>query len=94
MFYCKYDEPTVFTYLLPCSGSCTDEPEEVTFHKTPLPVDQDQLTFDSQQRQQPSLDDLDVTPEKEGIILYSYSILDHQSAVKQRILTNVFDICR
>ncbi|XP_033503413.2 ciliogenesis and planar polarity effector 1 isoform X1 [Epinephelus lanceolatus] len=51
-------------------GSSTDEPEELTFHRTPLPNDQDQLTFDAQQRQsssqQPSLDDLDVTPEKEG----------------------------
>ncbi|XP_051268723.1 ciliogenesis and planar polarity effector 1 isoform X1 [Dicentrarchus labrax] len=48
----------------------TDEPEELTFHRTPLPNDQDQLIFDAQQRQsslqQPSLDDLDVTPEKEG----------------------------
>ncbi|XP_070707145.1 ciliogenesis and planar polarity effector 1 [Pempheris klunzingeri] len=48
-------------------GSCTDEPEDRTFHRTPLP--DDPLTFDAQQRQsssqQPSLDDLDVTPEKE-----------------------------
>lgn len=55
----------------PCSGSCTDEPEELTFHRTPLP--NDELTFDAQQRQsssqQPSLDDLDVTPEKEGMVL-------------------------
>ncbi|XP_078126837.1 ciliogenesis and planar polarity effector 1 isoform X7 [Sander vitreus] len=51
-------------------GSHTDEPKELTFHRTPLPNDQDHLTFDAQQRQsssqQPSLDDLDVTPEKEG----------------------------
>ncbi|XP_034751796.1 ciliogenesis and planar polarity effector 1 isoform X2 [Etheostoma cragini] len=51
-------------------GSHTNEPEELTFHRTPLPNDQDQMTFDAQQRQsssqQPSLDDLDVTPEKEG----------------------------
>ncbi|XP_051794635.1 ciliogenesis and planar polarity effector 1 isoform X2 [Acanthochromis polyacanthus] len=51
-------------------ASCTDEPEELTFQRTPLPSDQHQLTFDSLQRQsssqQPSLDDLDVTSEKEG----------------------------
>ncbi|XP_023135531.2 ciliogenesis and planar polarity effector 1 isoform X2 [Amphiprion ocellaris] len=51
-------------------ASCTDEPEELTFQRTPFPSDQHQLTFDSQQRQsssqQPSLDDLDVTSEKEG----------------------------
>ncbi|XP_008284693.1 uncharacterized protein C5orf42 [Stegastes partitus] len=53
-------------------GSCTDEPEELTFNRTPLPTDQQlsQLTLDSQQRQSSSqqapLDDLDVTPEKEG----------------------------
>ncbi|KAG8010704.1 Protein JBTS17 [Nibea albiflora] len=51
-------------------GSHTDEPEELIFVRTPLPYDQDQLIFDAQQRQsssqQPSLDDLDVTPEKEG----------------------------
>ncbi|KAI3362297.1 hypothetical protein L3Q82_012605 [Scortum barcoo] len=51
-------------------GTCTDEPEELTFHRTPLSNDQDQLIFDTQQRQassqQPCLDDLDVTPEKEG----------------------------
>ncbi|XP_059214508.1 ciliogenesis and planar polarity effector 1 [Centropristis striata] len=51
-------------------GSHTDEPEELTFHRTPLPVDQDQQTFHAEQKQsssqQPSLDDLDVTPEKEG----------------------------
>ncbi|GAA6217096.1 uncharacterized protein C5orf42 homolog [Lates japonicus] len=47
-----------------------EEPEELTFHRTPLPNDQDQLTLDAQRRQshsqQLSLDDLDVTPEKEG----------------------------
>ncbi|XP_044029035.1 ciliogenesis and planar polarity effector 1 isoform X2 [Siniperca chuatsi] len=46
------------------------EPEELTCHRTPISNDQDQLIFDAQQRQsgsqQPSLDDLDVTPEKEG----------------------------
>ncbi|XP_068429824.1 ciliogenesis and planar polarity effector 1 isoform X2 [Clinocottus analis] len=51
-------------------GFCTDEPEEQTCHRTPLPDDQDQLTSDAQQRQssskQPSQKDLDVTPEKEG----------------------------
>ncbi|XP_027137955.1 ciliogenesis and planar polarity effector 1 isoform X4 [Larimichthys crocea] len=51
-------------------GSRTDEPEELIFLRTPLPYDQDQLIFDAQQRQsgsqQSSLDDLDVTPEKEG----------------------------
>uniref|UniRef100_A0A8C4H2B9 Protein JBTS17 n=1 Tax=Dicentrarchus labrax TaxID=13489 RepID=A0A8C4H2B9_DICLA len=61
----------------------TDEPEELTFHRTPLPNDQDQLIFDAQQRQsslqQPSLDDLDVTPEKEGMILRV--ILDDQSVL-------------
>ncbi|KAM7392880.1 hypothetical protein PAMA_007814 [Pampus argenteus] len=50
-------------------GSHTDEPEELAFHRTPLPNDQDQLTFDTQMRPssslQPSLGDLDVTPEKE-----------------------------
>ncbi|XP_037609215.1 ciliogenesis and planar polarity effector 1 isoform X4 [Sebastes umbrosus] len=52
------------------SISRTDEPEELKFHRTPLPNDQDQLPFDAQQRQsssqQLSLHDLDVTPEKEG----------------------------
>ncbi|KAM9338429.1 ciliogenesis and planar polarity effector 1 [Symphorus nematophorus] len=52
------------------NGSHTDEPEELTFHRTPLSNDPDQLTSDSQQRQSSSqqlcLDDLDVTPEKEG----------------------------
>ncbi|XP_042251450.1 ciliogenesis and planar polarity effector 1 isoform X3 [Thunnus maccoyii] len=52
------------------SISRTDEPEELTFHRTPLPNDQDQLTFDTQMKlsssPQPSLGDLDVTPEKEG----------------------------
>ncbi|XP_040012827.1 ciliogenesis and planar polarity effector 1 [Xiphias gladius] len=47
----------------------TDEPEELTCHRMALPNEQDQLTFDAQQRksssQKPSLDDLDVTPEKE-----------------------------
>ncbi|KAM7368998.1 hypothetical protein PAMP_013298 [Pampus punctatissimus] len=51
-------------------GSHTDEPEELTFHRTPLFNDQDQLIFDTQMRPssslQPSLGDLDVTPEKEG----------------------------
>nr|XP_020474269.1 protein JBTS17 isoform X2 [Monopterus albus] len=51
-------------------ASHTDEPEELTFHRTPVPNAQDQLTFDNRMRQsssqQPSLDDLDVTPEKEG----------------------------
>lgn len=60
-------------YLFPSSGSRTDEPEELTFHRAPLSNDQDHLIFDTQQRpsssQQPSLDDLDVTPEKEGMIL-------------------------
>ncbi|XP_040914910.1 ciliogenesis and planar polarity effector 1 [Toxotes jaculatrix] len=49
-------------------GSYTDEPEELTCHRRP--DEQDQLTCDAQQRQfssqNPSLDDLDVTPEKEG----------------------------
>ncbi|XP_034403492.1 ciliogenesis and planar polarity effector 1 [Cyclopterus lumpus] len=51
-------------------GSCSDEPEEQTSHRTPLPDDQHQLTSDAQQRhsssKEPSHDDLDVTPEKEG----------------------------
>ncbi|XP_028274109.1 ciliogenesis and planar polarity effector 1 isoform X3 [Parambassis ranga] len=47
-------------------GTCTDEPEELTFHRTPLSVDQDQQTYDAEQRQSISLGDLDVTPEKEG----------------------------
>nr|XP_046231509.1 ciliogenesis and planar polarity effector 1 isoform X2 [Scatophagus argus] len=50
--------------------SHTDEPDELTFLRTPLPSDHDQLSFDAQQRQssspQLSLHDLDVTPEKEG----------------------------
>ncbi|CAK6959484.1 ciliogenesis and planar polarity effector 1 [Scomber scombrus] len=48
--------------------SHTDEPEELTFHRTPLP--NDQLSVDTQMRPssslQLSLGDLDVTPEKEG----------------------------
>lgn len=63
----------MFICLFSCSGSRTDEPEELTFHRTPLSNDQDQLTLDAQRRQshsqQLSLDDLDVTPEKEGMIL-------------------------
>ncbi|XP_071321560.1 ciliogenesis and planar polarity effector 1 [Trachinotus anak] len=51
-------------------GSFTDYPEELTCHRTPPPNVQDQLTFEAQQRcsssQKLSLDDLDVTPEKEG----------------------------
>ncbi|XP_045922847.1 ciliogenesis and planar polarity effector 1 isoform X1 [Micropterus dolomieu] len=51
-------------------GSHTDEPEELTCHRTPFSNDQDPLIFDAQQRQSSSqqlcLDDLDVTPEKEG----------------------------
>ncbi|XP_047185530.1 ciliogenesis and planar polarity effector 1 isoform X1 [Scophthalmus maximus] len=51
-------------------GSCTDEPVELSCHRVPLPNNQDQPTSDAQQRQsspqKPSLDDLDVTPEKEG----------------------------
>lgn len=62
---------TVFIcYFSPCSGSHTDEPEDLTFLRTPLLNEQDQKTFDAQLRQSspkpPSLDDLDVTPEKEG----------------------------
>lgn len=57
-------------YFSPCSGSHTDEPEDLTFLRTPLLNEQDQKTFDAQLRQSspkpPSLDDLDVTPEKEG----------------------------
>ncbi|KAM6975927.1 LOW QUALITY PROTEIN: ciliogenesis and planar polarity effector 1 [Tautogolabrus adspersus] len=49
-------------------GSGTDEPEEL--HRGPLPKDQEELSFDAQQRmsssQQLCLYDLDVTPEKEG----------------------------
>ncbi|XP_060918031.1 ciliogenesis and planar polarity effector 1 [Labrus mixtus] len=51
-------------------GSGTDEPEELVFHSMPLPNDQEERSFDAQQRlsssQQLCLDDLDVTPEKEG----------------------------
>uniref|UniRef100_UPI003AAFEDE3 ciliogenesis and planar polarity effector 1 n=1 Tax=Centroberyx gerrardi TaxID=166262 RepID=UPI003AAFEDE3 len=50
-------------------GSHTDEPEVGTFQKTPL-HNEDQVTFNSEMRapssQQPSLDESDVTPEKEG----------------------------
>ncbi|XP_030599039.1 ciliogenesis and planar polarity effector 1 isoform X3 [Archocentrus centrarchus] len=50
-------------------GSQTDEPEDLTNQKSPLPSVQNQLTFDAQQRPstplQPSFDDLDVTPEKD-----------------------------
>lgn len=59
--------------LFPCSGSCTDDPEELACHRTPPPNDQDQLTSGAQQKpsssQKLSLDDLDVTPEKEGMII-------------------------
>ncbi|XP_031711728.1 ciliogenesis and planar polarity effector 1 isoform X1 [Anarrhichthys ocellatus] len=49
------------------TGSHTDEPEEQASHRTPFSNDQDQLTSDAQQgSQQPSHEDLDVTPEKEG----------------------------
>ncbi|XP_072227956.1 ciliogenesis and planar polarity effector 1 [Leuresthes tenuis] len=51
-------------------ASCTDEAEEHTFQGTNLPADQMNSTSDSQQRhassQQLCVDDLDVTPEKEG----------------------------
>ncbi|XP_069569860.1 ciliogenesis and planar polarity effector 1 isoform X2 [Brachyistius frenatus] len=52
------------------SISRTDEPEELTFHRTPLLTDEHQPISGAQQRQsssqQLSLADLDVTPEKEG----------------------------
>lgn len=60
-------------YVFLCSSSPTDEPEELTFLTTPLLNDQDQLTLDAGQRQSSSqqlcLHDLDVTTEKEGMIL-------------------------
>ncbi|XP_026029615.1 ciliogenesis and planar polarity effector 1 isoform X4 [Astatotilapia calliptera] len=50
-------------------GSHIDEPEELKSHQSPLPAVQNQLTFDAPHRPsspiQPSLDDLDVTPEKD-----------------------------
>lgn len=61
------------SYFLPCSGSHIDEPEELKSHQSPLPAVQNQLTFDAPHRPsspiQPSLDDLDVTPEKDCMTL-------------------------
>lgn len=61
--------PVSRSYFLPCSGSHIDEPEELKSHQSPLPAVQNQLTFDVPHRPsspiQPSLDDLDVTPEKD-----------------------------
>ncbi|CAJ1070587.1 ciliogenesis and planar polarity effector 1 isoform X1 [Xyrichtys novacula] len=52
-------------------GSQTHEPGEVAFQRTPQSHDQEELTFDAQQRlcspQQLCLDDLDVSPEKEEV---------------------------
>lgn len=49
-----------------------DEPEEPTFQRMPLPSDELQLNSDPQQErvspQQQSFGDLDVTPEKEGML--------------------------
>lgn len=59
-----------YIYFFACSGSHTDELPKLWTH---LPSNPDQLAFDAQMRQthsqRLSLDDLDVTPEKEGIIL-------------------------
>ncbi|XP_074546537.1 ciliogenesis and planar polarity effector 1 isoform X2 [Halichoeres trimaculatus] len=48
----------------------TDKEEELGFHHTSLPNNPTELTFDAEQRsptsQQLCLDDLDITPEKEG----------------------------
>lgn len=62
--------------MFACSGSCTDEQEELRIHRTSLPSNQDQLTVDTQMcvtsvtsLQQPCFDDLDDTPEKDGTML-------------------------
>ncbi|XP_032394686.1 ciliogenesis and planar polarity effector 1 isoform X3 [Etheostoma spectabile] len=72
-------------------GSHTNEPEELTFHRTPHPNDQDQLTFDAQQRQsssqQPSLDELDVTPEKEVGKSSDSEGLEVSSSVSKRTIS-------
>ncbi|KAK2819157.1 hypothetical protein Q5P01_024718 [Channa striata] len=51
-------------------GSPANEPEELTFQRTHFHTNQDQQTFEIpislSRSQQPCLDDLDVTPEKEG----------------------------
>ncbi|XP_054468861.1 ciliogenesis and planar polarity effector 1 [Anoplopoma fimbria] len=74
-------------------GSHTDEPAEQTFHSTPFSNDQDQLTFDAQQRQsssqQPSHDDLDVTPEKEGKISDSEGLEVSSSVSNGNISANI-----
>ncbi|XP_076614742.1 ciliogenesis and planar polarity effector 1 [Chaetodon auriga] len=73
--------------------SHTDEPEELMFHRTPLPHDEDHLTFDALQKQsssqQPSLDDLDVTPEKEGKNSDSDGFEVSSSVSDENILGNV-----
>lgn len=65
-----------YVFLVSCSGSHTHEPEKLTFPRMALPSNQDQLAVNAQMRQShsqpPSLHDLDVTPEKEGILLLSY----------------------
>ncbi|XP_073334518.1 ciliogenesis and planar polarity effector 1 [Pagrus major] len=75
------------------NGSRTDEPEELTFLRTPLPNDQYQLTFDAQMRQSspqpPSLDDLDVTPEKEGKSSASEGLEESSSASNGNISENI-----
>lgn len=65
--------------LFSCSGTCTDEPEELTFHRTPLSVDQDQQTYDAQQRQSISLGDLGVTLEKAGMTYWVIKVAVRQT---------------
>ncbi|XP_061731707.1 ciliogenesis and planar polarity effector 1 isoform X1 [Nerophis ophidion] len=57
----QHEEPAI---------SHAHEPEEMVFHRTPLPDDPDELSFSAQRpvpiSQGPCFEDLDVTPEKEG----------------------------
>ncbi|XP_034565265.1 ciliogenesis and planar polarity effector 1 isoform X2 [Notolabrus celidotus] len=73
-------------------GSCADEPEELAFSSTSLPNDQEELTFDAQQRpstsQQLCLDDLDITPEKEGKSSESEGLEVSSSISNGKILGN------
>lgn len=73
-----------------CSGSPEDEPEEVPCVESPPPNAQQELTTDAQQRASSphplSLDDLDVTPEKEGLILGSVEPPEFCSNAKENII--------
>ncbi|KAM8743852.1 ciliogenesis and planar polarity effector 1 isoform 3-T4 [Acanthopagrus schlegelii] len=75
-------------------GSRTDEPEDLTFLRTPLLSEQDQKTFVAQLRESspnpPSVEDLDVTPEKEGKSSASEGLEESASASKGNISENIY----